>query len=196
LHQQRPLSLARSRVLPTSTEHFHLYYPEQIPKTFAMSQLPSEILSWVSSVLQTAASPMIADRKAATKTRTEPGADGWDSAERQASLLTPSSLAYREPGTNYSVALSSHASAAVAGPPVASMMASVSDQWSQALCKKPQAMWLRRFGTICNRAPFTSRAQPSCIHSPRPCSRPLTMSTLPQKASEPSHPSFCEGCSA
>jgi hypothetical protein len=97
------------------TQRFHLYYPEQIPKTFAISQLPSEILYWVSSVLQTAALTMIADRKTATKTRTEPGADDRDSAQRQA---------YRQSGTNYSVALSSHASAVLAGPQVAYMMAS------------------------------------------------------------------------
>jgi hypothetical protein len=78
------------------TKRFHLCYPQQIPKTFAMSQLPSEIFSWVSSMLQTAASSMIADRRAATRTKTEPGADGWDSAERQASLLIPSSLACRQ----------------------------------------------------------------------------------------------------
>jgi hypothetical protein len=178
------------------TQRFHLYYPEQIPKNFAISQLPSEILSWVSSVLQTTASSLIADKKAAMKTKTGPGADGLDSAEKQALLLTPSSLTYRQSDTSFSVALSSPASAVATGPPVESMMASVSDQWSQALCRKPQATWLRRFGTICNQAPFTSRDQPSCIHLPKPSSKPSTMLTPLQSASEPSPQNCCEACSA
>jgi hypothetical protein len=178
------------------TQRFHLYYPEQIPKNFAISQLPSEILSWVSSVLQTTASSLIADKKAAMKTKTGPGADGLDSAEKQALLLTPSSLTYRQSDTSFSVALSSPASAVATGPPVESMMASVSDQWSQALCRKPQATWLRRFGTICNQAPFTSRDQPSCVHLPKPSSKPSTMLTPLQSASEPSPQNCCEACSA
>ena len=39
----------------TLRQHFDLYYPEQIPLNFEICQLPSEILSWVLSVLQTAA---------------------------------------------------------------------------------------------------------------------------------------------
>jgi hypothetical protein len=43
-------------------------------------------------------------------------------------------------------------------PSVALLMGSVSNQWSQTLWGKLQATWLRCFGTISNRVPFTSRA--------------------------------------
>jgi hypothetical protein len=62
------------------TQRFHLYFPDQIPANFAICPLPSEVLSWVSSILQTAAFSLIADKKGAMRTMTAPGGDGWGSA--------------------------------------------------------------------------------------------------------------------
>jgi hypothetical protein len=176
------------------TQRFHLYYREQIPENFTISQLPSEVLSWVSSVLQIAASSMIADKRAAMNPRTGPGDDGLASASEEALLLTPSSLSYPQSDTSFSVELSSRASEITTGPPAELLMASVRAQWSQALCKKPQATWLRRFGTISNRAPFTSRGQPSCIPLPKPSTKPSITSTQQPSDSAPSPPSCCEEC--
>jgi hypothetical protein len=176
------------------TQRFHLYYPEQIPANFEISQLPSEILSWVSSVLQIAASSLTADRKAATRTTTEHGGDGLGSAPKQDAVLTPSSLVYPQSSANFSVELSSRASEIPTGPRVDDLMDSVSSQWSQALCAKPQATWLRRFGSISNQAPFTSRAQPSCIHSPEPYSKPSRTSTPRPNGNEQLPPSCCAEC--
>jgi hypothetical protein len=176
------------------TQRFHLYYPEQIPENFEICQLPVEILSWVSSVLQIAASSLTADRKAATRSTTELGGDGSDSATVQDAVRTPSSLLYPQSSANFSVELSSHASAVPTGPRVEDLMASVSSQWSHALCAKPQATWLRRFGSISNQAPFTSRAQPSCSPSPGPYSRPSRTSTPLPSDSEQSPQSCCEQC--
>ena len=50
------------------TQHFHLYYPEQIPKNFRISQLPSKISSWVLTVLRIAASSLIGSNKSCDRT--------------------------------------------------------------------------------------------------------------------------------
>jgi hypothetical protein len=177
------------------TQRFHLYYPEQIPEGFEILQLPSEILSWVSSVLQIAASSLIADKKEATKSRTAPGGDGGDSATGLGSELTPSSLVYPQSIKNFSVSLSSPASEVPTGPSVEDLKASVKSQWSQALCAKPEAMWLRRFGAISNQAPFTSKARPSCAPLPMPSSKPSKTSTPQLIDSAQSPQGCCEQCS-
>jgi hypothetical protein len=177
------------------TQRFHLYYPDQIPENFAICQLPSEVLSWVSSVLQTAALSLTAAKKEATKTTTAHGGDGWGSAKSQASALTPSSLLYPRSNGSCSAELSFPATEVLSGPPPEKLMESVKGQWSRALCGKPQATWLRRFGCISNQAPFTSRAPPSCTPLPVPSSRPLTMSTPLPPDNEPSRRSCCEACS-
>ena len=71
------------------TQRFHLYYPEQIPSNFEISQLPSKILSCVLSVLvQTAASRLIAKQKAATSPTTGPGVAGSNFAPKMGFTLT------------------------------------------------------------------------------------------------------------
>jgi hypothetical protein len=76
----------------------------------------------------------------------------------------------------------------------AQLQASIKNQWSRALCAKPQATWLRRLGTISNQVPCTSRVLPSCSLPPAPSSKPLPMPTQPQNDSEPSLQNCCEGC--
>jgi hypothetical protein len=99
-------------------QRFHLCHPQQIPANFAISQSPSQILPWVLSVLLIAASSLIANRKAATKTVTGPGVDGQASADKEVSVLTPSSLVCLQLDKSFSVALASPASEAASGPPV------------------------------------------------------------------------------
>jgi hypothetical protein len=177
------------------TQRFHLYYMEQIPENFKISQLPSEILSWVLSILRIAASSLTVESKTATKPTTEPGGAGSASAPQPEEPLTLSSLCYPQSDENSSSdpslsAFAQHNSRKVAEK----LQASVKSQWSQALCAKPQATWLRRFGTICNRVPCTSRAQPSCSLPPAPSSRPLPMPTQPPNDSGPSPQSCCGEC--
>ena len=177
------------------TQRFHLYYMEQIPANFEISQLPSEILSWVLSILRIAASSLTAELKTAMKPTTEPGGAGSVSAPQPEEPLTLSSLCYpQSDGSSLSdpslSAFAQHNSRKVAEK----LQASVKSQWSQALCAKPQATWLRRFRTICNRAPCTSRAQPSCSLPPAPSSRPLQMPTQPPNDSGPSPQSCCGAC--
>jgi len=177
------------------TKRFHLYYAAQIPKNFEIYQLPSEILSWVSSVLQTAASSLMAELKKVTSPTTVPGDAGSASVLQPVEAMTPSSLNYPQSDANFS----SDPSLSVLGQhngskDAAKLQESVRNQWQQALCAKPQATWLRRLGTISGRVPCTSRALPSCFLPPVPSSEPLTMPIPRPNGKEPLPPSCCEGC--
>jgi len=177
------------------TQRFHLYYAAQIPENFKISQLPSEISSWVLSVLQIAASYLTAELKTATNRTTEPGGAGSASAPKQEEALTLSSLSYPQSDANFSSDPSLSAFVQHNGRKEAEQLKeSVKSQWSQALCAKPQATWLRRLGTISNRVPCTSRAQPSCSLPPAPSSKPLPMPTQPPNDKGPSPQSCCEEC--
>jgi hypothetical protein len=76
------------------TQQFNQFLPSQIPENFAISQLPPEILSWMSQVLQIAESSLICPTRAQMRRTTGSGADGFPFANAQASLLTPTSLLY------------------------------------------------------------------------------------------------------
>ena len=177
------------------TQRFHLYYSEQIPESFRISQLPNEISSWVLSVLRTAASYLTAESKKATNRTTEPGGAGSASAPKQDEVLTLSSISYPQSDANFSSDPSLSAFGQHNGRKEAEQSKeSVKSQWSQALCAKPQATWLRRFGTISNQVPCTSRALPSCILPPAPSSKPLPMPTPRPSGNAPSPQSCCEEC--
>ena len=177
------------------TQRFHLYYSEQIPESFKISQLPSEISSWVLSVLQIAASSLTAASKAATNLTTGPGDVGLASAKRQDENLTLSSLSYPQSDKSFSSDPSLPAFVRHNGGAEAEQLKeSVKSQWSRALCAKPQATWLRRLGTISNQVPCTSRARPSCVLPPAPSSTPLPMPTQPLSDNGPSPQSCCEEC--
>ena len=75
-------------------QHFHLYYPVQIPSNFEICQLPSKILSWVVSILQAAASCLIAKQKVATSPTTGPGVTGLDFVPKLGEVMTLSLINY------------------------------------------------------------------------------------------------------
>jgi hypothetical protein len=174
------------------TQCFHLYFPDQIPANFAICPLPSQVLSWISSILKTTALSLIADKKGPMRTMTIPGGDGWISAASQASAPTPSLLTYPRSNENYYVELSSPVSNVPNGSPAEKLMESIRTQWSLSLCAKPQATWLWHFGSISNQAPFTLRGEPSCSLSPVPSFKPLTSLTLLPTGSGPSHQNCCK----
>jgi hypothetical protein len=154
------------------TERFHALLSSQIPVNFVISPLPNEILSWVTLVLRTAESYLTEDRKAATKVTTGPGGGGPDTATLWATELTPSSLCYPSSSKNWSSAPSSASIGLPTGTPRVDLPGIVRDQWSRALCDKPQASWLRRSGQISGRAPCTSRDPRTCDHPFGPCCGP------------------------
>jgi len=154
------------------TRRFHSLLHQQIPEDFEICPLPSDILSWISQILQTAASSWTPSRKGATKRGTGSGAVGKDSSPKPAFVVTPSSLLYPRTSKRLYSNLSFPATDLQSGPTQAEFLEHVRSRWSQALCAMPQAIWLRRFGSITNQAPFTSRTRPSCTPSCEACSLP------------------------
>ena len=178
------------------TCRFLASYPSQVPANFAISQLPQEILFWTTQVLQVAESYLTADKKAATNPATEPGEDGKDTADTSGMELTPSSLCYPTTRGTFSSEPSSASIGRLTGMPGANLREIVANQWSQVLCAKPQATWLRRFGAISGSAPCTSRDRQTCDRSSEPGSRPVTTSTRPNENKRPLPPSSCEQCTS
>ena len=177
------------------THRFHLYYSEQIPESFKISQLPKEISSWVLSVLRIAASSLTAGPKTATSPTTGPGDAGSASVPSPEESLTLSSISYLQSDESFTSDPSLPAFVQHDGRKEAEQLKeSVKSQWSRALCAKPQATWLRRLGTISNQVPCTSRALPSCSLPPAPSSKPLPIPIQPPNDNEPSLQNCCEGC--
>ena len=144
------------------TERFLSTFPSQVPENFVISQLPGEILSWITQVLRAAESYLTEDRKEATKSTTGHGDDGKGTAITSATTVTRTSLCY--PSTNRKL-LSEPSSTFIGlrdGMPRADLTELVKTQWLRVLCEKPQATWLRRFGGISGKAPSTSRDLPTC----------------------------------
>jgi hypothetical protein len=159
------------------TRRFHSHLPQLIPEYFQISLLPSEILSWITLALRTAESSWIRKTSRDTKVGTESGgAAGDPAATPPASLTTTSSLSCPTKPSTSSFAPSSASVEQLNGVSQDDWKEDIRSHWSQALSKLPQAVWLRRFGTISNQAPFTSREAKTCI----PPSKPSLTLTLTQ----------------
>jgi hypothetical protein len=143
------------------TQRFHTM-PAQIPENFLISPLPSKILSWIAVIRQTHESYVKADKRRQTNPKTKADVDGSDSATEPASKLTPSSLLYHSAKSTSSPNPSSTAIKQLNGLNTVNLQATVNGQWLQALCARPQATWLCCFGSVSNKAPFTSKTQKSC----------------------------------
>ena len=177
------------------TSSFLTHYPSQVPANFVISQLPTEILSWSMQVLQVAKLSLMADRRAAMNLSTGPGGDGEGTAGMWDTPLTHSSLSYPTTKGTFSSGQSSGSIGKPHGTQLADLRERVASQWSLALCGKPQATWLRRFGTISGSAPCTSRDQQTCDHSSDHGCRPARTSTHPSDSDEQLPRNFCDSCS-
>ena len=141
---------------------FHSHLPQLIPEFFVISPLPKEVLSWIMLALQTVLqSSWIRSRKWDTKMETES-----DTAVNPASLpelaMTSSSIFYPTTKKSSSSAPSLDSIELLSGASQEAWMSEIRTHWSKALSKLPQAVWLRHFGTIANKAPFTSKAARNC----------------------------------
>jgi hypothetical protein len=151
------------------SHRFSTFLPQITPNNFAISQLPREILSFVTLVVQTAESSMILKHNSPTKNETESGDDGLTAATPAASEKTPTSLEYPQMAVSFSANHSYPYIVSPLGTSQVSLLASVRSQWSEARSEMPQASWLRRFGTVSNGAPFTSKTAPSSSRPSDPC---------------------------
>jgi hypothetical protein len=153
------------------THRLHSSVPQLIPQHFEISPLPEEILSFVEQVLRTTESSMTRSSRRRTRTATEPGVDGLDSATKPASW-TRSCLTFPSKNENSSFDHSSAPIKLPTGTSQAAFLEQLRKPWLARLSELPQAIWLRRFGTISNAAPFTSRTAPGCSPPSRPSSKP------------------------
>jgi hypothetical protein len=161
------------------TQRFLHELTEQVPAAFNISQLPNEVLSFVTRALQIAASSLGVAKSPGTRTTTGSGADGLGSATRMDEPPTHSSLSYPTTSPNFLSSRSYTVTGQLHGRTRAGLAETVRNQWSQALSETPLATWQRRFGAISNRAPCTSRGEPSCAHSSLPSSRRSPTKILP-----------------
>ena len=167
------------------SHRFRHHLTFQVPANFRISQLPAEVLFWVTQVLRTATSSLGAAKKGGMKTPTGRGDDGKDSARARATAMIPISLCYPSSNANFSSKLFCSATVPRIGPEAGTLQACVRDRWFRALCDKPQATWLRRFGAISGEAPCTSREARTCNPSSDPCSRPTATRTHPRSNNGP-----------
>ena len=101
--KKRPIAVLDNEPLKyILTQCFYLYYPEQIPENFKISQLWSEISAWVLSILRTAASCLIAEQKKATSHMTGHGDAGSDFVPKLDKAMTLSLLTYSQSDKNSS----------------------------------------------------------------------------------------------
>ena len=108
------------------TQRFRSQLTSQVPKSFSISQLPNEILCWITQVLQIAASSLQAVKKVDTKTPTEFGGDGQAFARMSGTKPTPASLCYPTTSAIYSSKRSSSVTGTPLGPPPGTLQAVVS----------------------------------------------------------------------
>jgi hypothetical protein len=142
-------------------------------------------------ILRISKSALTPGKKTQTKSTIKFGGDGNHTATKEESLMTPTSLTYAIMTKSFSFDLSSASTDKLPGMKKENLPETVNTQWSQALCKMPQAIWLWRFGNIIGPAPCTSRAVTTCSQASEPYSRRTPMSTKLQGDKKPSPPSNC-----
>jgi hypothetical protein len=139
------------------TRRFHLVMPQRIPENFKISPLPDAALSFATRALQMLESSWIRKQSPLMRTRTGSGADGHNSAIEPALVITRDSTAYPSVDASFSSSPSSRYTGPPSGTERDTWLENVGSRWSEQLSGVPQASWLRRFGTVSNGAPFTSR---------------------------------------
>jgi hypothetical protein len=156
------------------TNRLHSSVPQLIPQHFVISPLPDKILSFVEQVLRTTESSITQFSRRRTKTGIEPGDDGSDSARKQASW-TRSCLTFPSKNVSSSFGPFLAPIRLHIGTSQVSFLEQLRKPWRERLSALLQAIWLRRFGTISNAAPFTSRTTPGSFPPSQPFSKPSTM---------------------
>jgi hypothetical protein len=170
------------------TQRFRRHLTSQVPANFRISQLPDEILYWITQVLQIASSSLAVAKKGEMKAPTGSGDAGKGFVDTWDIKTTPSSLCYPSSNAKFSQKLSCIATEHQLGPPPGTLQASVQTRWFRALCAKPQATWLRRFGAISGTAPVHLKGSANLQPYVRSLLKRLTMQTPQNVNSAPSHP--------
>jgi hypothetical protein len=153
------------------THRFHSSAPQLIPQHFEISPLPDEVLSFVEQVLRTTESSMTRFSRRRMKTGTEPG-DGGLVLENKPGSWTRSCLNFPRQNGNSSSDPSLAPTKLPIGISQGSFLEQLRRPWRERLSALPQAIWLRRFGTVSNQVPCTSRTAPGCFLPSQPFLKP------------------------
>lgn len=132
-------------------------YSRQVPETFRISRPPSEIVSWVSSVLQPQPRSSLAEPPAPTAKRNLPGNGGASTVTCSDSDETPTSSTSTTRFDSPSPSRLSNSSAATDNE----LHAKIRSRFAQALSERPLATWCRSSGISTGEAPSTSRRLPT-----------------------------------
>jgi hypothetical protein len=111
------------------THRFHIFLPSQLPRSFAISTLPLEVLSWVTQILQTAESSLTPSKKMQTKSTIEFGKNGNHSASKQGLLIATTSLTCAVATKSFLFDLSSASTDRLAGMRKENLRDTVKTQW-------------------------------------------------------------------
>jgi hypothetical protein len=150
------------------THRFHSFVPQLIPPSFEISPLPDDISSFVELALRTAESSLTRCNRKRMKIRTAPGVAGVDSAIPPESW-TRSSLAYPSTNGNSSSVPSFVPTEPLSGLSQENFLQQIRKPWLARLSALPQAIWLRRLGTVSNQVPYTSKTAPGSFPPSQPC---------------------------
>jgi hypothetical protein len=149
---------------------FHSSFPQLIPQHFEISPLPEEILSFVEQALRITESSMIRSNQKRMKIVTVPG-DAGLGLESTPGSWSRSCLSFPSKSENSSFAPSSAPTKSPTGSSQEASLGQIRKPWLARLSELLQAIWLRRFGTVSNSAPFTSRTASGCSPHSQPSSK-------------------------
>jgi hypothetical protein len=142
------------------TQRIHFYHSQVVPVGFEIRPLPTEVESFVTSILQTLAKSWMGKEKPPTKEGTCTGAAGNALWKAGGSEETPSSTRYpRTENGSCSHEVSSCVTDCSSSTSRADLLKSVRSQWYRRLFEMPLAAWHRRSGNVDGPAPSTSRTE-------------------------------------
>ena len=140
------------------TARAHTNFSQLIPAGFAVSHLPTEILSFANQAGRMLQSSLIQKQKGDTKATTECGEGGRHSAgvpwKEPHLVFTEYDQTKRDSSSRHSLTCTVDQSLI---PSQEQLLESVRTRWQEKLSEKPPALWVRRSGTVSNGVPFTSK---------------------------------------
>ena len=147
------------------TQRCHSHYPQLVPPSFEISQLPPEILSFAQLVLRTIELSLIQKENRAKREANEPGAGGKRTTPTTSNLVSPLLTEYPMTKPNSpSKFTSRYTSSLPSQPSREELLGNVVSRWREKLLKRPQGLWLRRSGNVTGGHPFTHRYETSEIY--------------------------------
>jgi hypothetical protein len=142
------------------TERFHTLFPQMIPPDFKISPLEHEKLSWIVRVLRTLESSLTQEESQQTKETTGTGEDTYTSSSSW-TLINTRSISYSKKRRRSLGKPSLKLSEMANSMQEVDWLVNVQDQWLERQSAVPQDLWLRRYGAISGKAPFTKKGDPS-----------------------------------